>query len=252
MTKRILITGDTHRVFTHLLHYNNEPTIMIILGDACINYFCDERDEQFKESLCKKYNNITFFCLRGNHEQRPELCNIPTVEVDTEQVHGLFYHEDKYPNIYYFVDGTVSYFDNFRCYAMGGAYSVDKYYRLAMDRQWFPQEQITIDEARDMRNVFEQSGEYFDFIFTHTCPFSWQPFDLFLEGLDQSTVDNGMEYFFQSLLYIEEEMEEARFGHWGYGHFHGDRWSPDKRGFMLSNRVVNIYDVAAGHLKEAE
>ena len=79
-----------------------------------------------------------FFCLRGNHEQRPELCNIPVVEVDTEQVHGLFYHEDKYPNIYYFVDGTISYFDNFRCYAMGGAYSVDKYYRPCNGPQVVP------------------------------------------------------------------------------------------------------------------
>ena len=48
----ILITGDTHREFQRLYQVqNNEENILIILGDACINYFLDDRDSKLKKYL---------------------------------------------------------------------------------------------------------------------------------------------------------------------------------------------------------
>ena len=52
----IYITGDTHGRFKKIKLFCRENNttkddIMIILGDAGINYFLDERDEQLKNNL---------------------------------------------------------------------------------------------------------------------------------------------------------------------------------------------------------
>ena len=46
---------------------------------------------------------------------------------------------------------------------------------------------------------------------------SWQPFDLFLSGLDQSTVDKTMENW------LETFKDEIDWDIWLFGHFHDDR-----------------------------
>ena len=76
----IYITGDKHSDFREVFYfcYANKTTlddILIVLGDAGINYYANEKDNNLKDSL-NKYYPITFFCIHGNHEERPE--NIKT------------------------------------------------------------------------------------------------------------------------------------------------------------------------------
>ena len=76
----ILITGDTHREFNRLSKIkNNDGNMVIILGDACINYFLDDRDIELKKYLNDM--NIPLCCIQGNHEERPE--NISSYEEKT-------------------------------------------------------------------------------------------------------------------------------------------------------------------------
>ena len=104
---------------------------------------------------------------------------------------------------------------------IGGAYSVDKWYRLncatpgASWTGWFKDEQLTPEEMQDIET--RMSGHHFDFILTHTCPYAWQPFDLFLRGVDQSSVDNSME------RWLDEFKEKVTWNAWLFGHFHNDR-----------------------------
>ena len=70
----IYITGDTHRDFHRIKYFcdkynTNRNDILIILGDVEINYYLDVKDHQLKNSLDKL--PITFFCVHGNHEERP-------------------------------------------------------------------------------------------------------------------------------------------------------------------------------------
>lgn len=70
----IYITGDTHRDFKRIVlfcyKYNtNKNDILIILGDAGINYY-GKLDNELKEQLNSL--PITLFCIHGNHENRPE------------------------------------------------------------------------------------------------------------------------------------------------------------------------------------
>ena len=71
----IYITGDTHGEFGRIEAFCRrfgtcKEDVMIILGDAGINYsggIRDMRKKEFLESL-----PITVFAIHGNHEQRPQ------------------------------------------------------------------------------------------------------------------------------------------------------------------------------------
>ncbi len=103
----IYITGDKHADFREVFYfcYVNETTlddILIVLGDAGINYYANDKDYILKDSL-KEYP-ITFFCIHGNHEERPE--NINTYK--TKKFHnGIVYYEEDYSNILFAKDGEI-------------------------------------------------------------------------------------------------------------------------------------------------
>ena len=70
----VYITGDKHgdyeRVFGFCYKNNTSKNdIMIVLGDAGINYYLDNKDYTLKNHL--KELPITLFCIHGNHEERP-------------------------------------------------------------------------------------------------------------------------------------------------------------------------------------
>ncbi len=61
----IYITGDKHADFRKVFYFckENKTTlddILIVLGDAGINYYANEKDNNLKDSL-NKYYPITFF-----------------------------------------------------------------------------------------------------------------------------------------------------------------------------------------------
>ena len=142
-------------------------------------------------------------------------------ELYDENIDGTVYYEPQYPNIRYLMDGHVYLFNMHPTLVIGGAYSVDKWYRLSCFPQgskwtgWFEDEQLTQEEMVDITERFK--GKHFDFILTHTCPYSWQPFDLFLQGLDQSTVDNTME------RWLDDFRKQVTWNVWCWGHYHSDR-----------------------------
>ena len=112
---------------------------------------------------------------------------------------------------------------------IGGAYSVDKWYRLARAGYtekdaaianpkvcgWFKDEQLS---AKEMSFIEEKcKGKKYDFVLTHTCPLAWEPTDLFLDCVDQSKVDKSMEIWLNSLK------DEIKWTIWLFGHYHDDR-----------------------------
>lgn len=221
----IYITGDKHADFKDVFFfcYTNETTvndILIVLGDAGINYFSNEKDYVLKDSL-KEYP-ITFFCIHGNHEERPE--NIKTYK--TKMFHkGLVYYEEDYPNILFAKDGEIYEFDNKKVLVIGGAYSVDKYFRLERGYNWYESEQPNeTTKEKILKSVDEMKTV--DIVLTHTCPYKYLPREMFIAGIDQSTVDNSTEEF------LDKIEEKLTYQTWYCGHYHTDK-KIDKIRFMF-------------------
>ena len=125
----------------------------------------------------------------------------------------------------------------YKTLSLPGAYSVDKYYRLARHLTWYKDEQLDEKEMELGRNLCRNEAP-FDLVLSHTCPYPYEPTDLFLAGLDQSTVDSTMERY---LGEIEFNLDYKR---WAFGHFHADRlypWADGRQMLMLFNEnVVNL------------
>lgn len=214
----VYITGDIHgdieriRDIERYCLYSKTTTddCLILLGDVGINYYEDYRDAIRKELMSNI--PITFICIRGNHEARPQ--NISSYTTKT-MFGGLVYYEPAYPNIIFLKDGGEYTIQGKKFLAIGGAYSVDKNYRLSKGYKWFGDEQLSEDEQDD---IFENiKGHSYDIVLTHTCPFEWQPTELFLPQVNQNEVDKTTEQF------LSKVKNNIKYTKWYFGHFHGDK-----------------------------
>lgn len=89
-----------------------------------------------------------------------------------------------FPICFFAKDGEIYDFSGKRCLAIGGAYSMDK-----------------------------ENGRV-DIVLTHTCPLQYEPTEVFLPGIDQSTVDKSTEEWLGT---IERRLSYEK---WYCGHYH--------------------------------
>ena len=236
MIKNVILTGDTHGGMATITRVSNigrnmpeckpEETAVIILGDAGLNFYLNNTDKKYKKLLNGMGYHV--YCVRGNHEERPE--NIPGIHpAFDENVNGMVWQEYDYSNISYLMDGNEYSICGRSFLVLGGAYSVDKWYRLARAGYtaaeaetadpkkcgWFKDELLTYDEMSEIWDKI--CGKNYDFILSHTCPLSWEPTDLFLSCIDQTTVDKSME------LWLDKVRQVVKYGVWCFGHYHADR-----------------------------
>ena len=244
MVTQFYVTGDTHSDFSRFYKLNNavpedEMWGVIILGDCGLNFWLNKRDQKNKYRICDKYPKLKFFCVRGNHEARPE--DIEDMkEIFDEDMWNWVYYEPQYPNIRYLKDGR-DYLIGGQYHALvcGGSYSVDKWYRLERQSMgyysgWFANEQLSREEMENITKTFKNKS--FDLILAHTCPLSYQPTDLFLSFIDQSKVDNSMELWFEDLI------QQIEFNKFLFGHYHQDRIINEKARMFYSD-IINLEQI---------
>lgn len=221
MAKKVYITGDTHgmvlprlEALSYVDNFVPEETMLIILGDAGFNYYLGKRDKRLKREVEEK--GVYIYCVRGNHEARPSE-SLGMHRIYDDNVGGTVWIEDDYPHIRYFCEWGLYEIQGLTTLVIGGAYSVDKFYRLERGFRWFENEQLhQIEMDCCLRNMKELHTK-FDLVLTHTCPLSFQPTDLFLGFIDQSSVDNSME------KWMEKAKDELKWNIWLFGHYHADR-----------------------------
>lgn len=224
----IYITGDTHGQFKKIKEFCKEfntttDDIMIILGDAGINYHGGSKDLNVKHYLKKL--PITLFCIHGNHEMRP-YC-IKSYEI-IDFMGGKVYQDKEFPNILFAIDGEVYNFNNLKTIVCGGAYSVDKDYRIARGLPWFANEQPKIKTKAKVENKLKELDYNVDIFLSHTCPFNYMPTEVFLSYIDQSTVDKSTEEWLQT---IEDKL---KYKAWYCGHYHINK-NIDKIHFLFDD-----------------
>ena len=223
----IYITGDTHREFYRLHNIEqNKDNTLIILGDAGINYYLNEEDKKLKEYL-NDYN-IKLFYIQGNYEERPE--NISTYK-EVDMFGGKVFIEENYQNLIFAKNGELYNIDNKKVLVIGGAYSIDKDYRLTYGHQWFKDEQLSKEEMNNILNKYKD--KHIDIILSHTCPLKYEPTEVFMKGIDQSKVDKTMEIF------LNKVEENVNYDKWYCGHYHTEK-QIDKIEFMYE--IIKIFN----------
>lgn len=216
----IMLTGDTHGWFGRIYefceeHNTTKEDILIILGDAGINYYLSDRDHRIKGELTQL--PITLFCIHGNHEERP--CNISGYK-EKEWHGGMISYEENYPNIIFAQDGEIYDFDGKKAIVIGGAYSVDKLYRLSVKAPWFESEQPDAEIKSKVEERLKKEHWKVDYVLSHTTPLSFEPREAFLSNIDQSKVDKSTE------VWLEKIECRLAYERWYAGHFHVN-WNLD-------------------------
>lgn len=231
----VYMTGDIHGSKMRLWDINNyceahkttTDDWLICLGDVGLNYYGPKSKKEIalKNEVAKL--PIKLFCIHGNHERRPsEAEGYQQIEVAEGAIQGPMLWDARYPNQYFAIDGAVYKIQTsertLKALVCGGAYSVDKFYRLQFRANWWPDEQpneLTKGLVRLMATRYP-----IDIMLTHTCPLRFEPKELFLDCIDQSTVDTSTEEFFDDLY---EQFPADRKPMWYFGHFHGDKYTDD-------------------------
>lgn len=227
----VYITGDTHGQFARIVDFCASQEVQaentfIILGDVGLNYFGDHRDVQNKELLSQQ--SIAFFCIHGNHEMRP----CPDLGYELREYHGgKVWVEPSYPNIVFAIDGEIYDFCGYSCIVIGGAYSVDKQYRLARGFGWWPDEQPSQDIKEKVERVLAERNWKIEIVLSHTAPLRYEPTEVFLPMIDQSSVDKSTE---QWLGEIESRLSYER---WYCGHYHTEK-KIDKLRFLFNDYTL--------------
>lgn len=227
--KRFFLTGDTHGNFNRINYFcekfeTTKDDILCILGDAGINYYLNKKDYMLKQVL--QDMPITFFCIHGNHEERP--FNISTY-ITKEWNGGTVYYEEEFPNILFAKDGEIYNINGKSILVIGGAYSVDKEYRLLKGWSWFKDEQPSKEIVKYIEKQITKQ-RHFDIVLTHTCPIKTEPRHMFLPFIDQSKVDKTTELLLQRIA------DWITFDNWYFGHFHG-HWDNGKYHMLFEDYV---------------
>ena len=227
--KRFFLTGDTHGNFNRINYFcqrfeTSKEDILCILGDAGINYYLNKKDYMLKQVL--QDMPITFFCIHGNHEERP--FNISTY-ITKKWNGGIVYYEEEFPNILFAKDGEIYNINGKSILVIGGAYSVDKEYRLLKGWSWFKDEQPNKEIIKYIEKQITKQ-RHFDIVLSHTCPIKTEPRHMFLPFIDQSKVDKTTELFLQRVA------DWITFDNWYFGHFHG-HWDNGKYHMLFEDYV---------------
>ena len=239
---RYYITGDKHRHFNRLIQFCRaqrleRQDVIVILGDACVNYYGDDRDGALKRRLARL--PVTLFFVQGNKENRPQ--NIATYGIRSFGG-GTVYYEPQYPNLFFAKDGELYDLGGKEFLVIGGAHSVDKLRCLGEGLPFFADEEP--DEATKARveeRLAARGWRVFGFL-THTCPVSYLPTEMFMsvrqatsantelsvEGSGEDTQDTEEDFYPLDVDRTTEEwLETIRqrtdFSLWYCGHYHVDK-----------------------------
>ena len=242
----IYITGDKHGNFHSIEKFckENKTTkqdVLIILGDSGLNYYVNRtkyvhpKYEDTLESLDVKLRlaklPITFFFIQGNHEAPASYVKgyVPYYKFGNT----VYFNKD-YRNQFFAINGNIYYFLNKKCVVLGGAYSVDKNYRLnkikngAKEVRWFPEEQMTDIRRQAASAMLSREDWKVDYVFSHTCREGLMPTDLFLK-YDDIVEDRTTE------KWLDEIHHNLSYKKWFCGHFHDDRMLDDKTVLMFND-----------------
>ena len=207
----IYITGDTHgdpAVFqTGSMPGEDtwtEKDILIVCGDFGFIFDDSEEENAILDYIATKPYTVCF--CDGNHECFTRLKQYPEEEWNGGLVHRVR------RNIVHLMRGQVFTVDGKKMFAMGGAYSIDKYMRCE-GISWWKEELPDNDEYEEAVRNLQANNMQVDFIISHTAPAEI----IRRMGKIPHQKDAELTGFLEWIMY------EVKFKEWFFGHWHEDR-----------------------------
>ncbi len=229
----VYITGDTHgdwdgrmkELLSNLSRINSDITLMIA-GDFGF-LFHDNEQEHHRLDIMEQSGITICFC-DGNHENFDALNRLPVSFWNGGKVHFLR------PHVIHLMRGEHFLIDGKNFFVMGGAGSVDKNYRLLLERNggekcWWSEELPNNEEYKHASETLLQMQYQTDYILTHTAPTE------IIRRMNFTPHQNDLEL----TGYLEWIFYEVQFQHWFFGHFHEDK-ELDCNCTCLMNRLIQI------------
>ena len=212
----IHITGDTHGEVNRLTEYKKTKPgdTVIITGDFGMLW---RRNDFSKISLLNyaaEARGITYLFCDGNHENFEMLAEKPVEEKFGGKVGKI----SKY--IYHLKRGEIYTIEGKTFFVFGSASSIDRMYRTPYV-SWWPAELPSSSEINNAYTNLERINFEPEFIITHTAP------TLFLKSIKGFKVINWPDAAQDVLneLVLRIALNNPKFKHWYFGHFHIDRFS---------------------------
>ena len=197
---------------------------VIVTGDFGYVMYGEENvaEEKATLNMLEKKPYTILFC-DGNHEGFDYLEQYPE-----ERRYGAPVRKIR-NNIYWLQRGYIYTINEKTFFVMGGAYSIDKDFRLSYqaltgDKIWFAQELPTAQEYHRAIQSLKAHDHKVDYIITHTAP------KLLIPRLIGKFPDH---HDLELTGFLDWVDHEVSYQHWYFGHFHLDE--------ILSPRFVACY-----------
>lgn len=206
----IYITGDTHgdplRFAIGAMQGEEKWGVsdhLIVCGDFGYVFSGSYEENDLLDYLETKPYTICF--CDGNHENFSLLNTYPREMWNGGKVHRIR------KNILHLMRGQVFSIDDKTVFAMGGAYSIDRYLRVKGISYW-DEELPTGEEYHEAINNLKVHDNTVDLIVSHTAPKEI----VYHMGHYPDAHDMELTGF------LDWVMHEVTFSHWYFGHWHRD------------------------------
>lgn len=222
----LFVCGDTHgdvdvRKLTSKFFDASELTkddYVLICGDAGIVW--DEGN--YDKYIQRWYNEKpwTTLFIDGNHENHDALDRLPVEKWCGGKIHRIS------DSIIHLMRGQVFEIDNHSIFTMGGASSHDKLYRTE-GVSWWGKEIPSLNEYMEANVNLANRGNEVEYIFTHCA-----------STITQRKIAEWYEA--DSVTSYLNMVEDIKFKHWFFGHYHVDEMIDDTH-TALYQKVVKLW-----------
>ena len=195
----IYVTGETRRSFSGVKafcqeHNTTKDDVLIILGNACINYYGGIRDYWLKQMLAEL--PITLLCVRGNLEERAT--NLTTYK-PVKFYGGYAMAEKEFPSLCFAADGSVYNFGDQAFMVIGGCAPADGEERTANGQPYWTDTSPSKGTREFIEHMLELRKHQIDGFLTYTCPARYMAEEAEQENTDCIAANLETEQWFDTI-----------------------------------------------------
>lgn len=230
-----LVTGDIHGIWSADC-YKIRPAILeqkynlkeieglIICGDFGGIWYGQGKPESKTEN--KKLDEMNrwgypIYFVDGNHENYPAIMEYPVVEKFEGKMHEIR------PNIHHLMRGEVYTINGKKVFALGGATSIDKKYRIE-GVSWWDDEVPSEYDINNAKANLDKVGWNVDYVLTHCVPSDWLGKLFTIKQPDKATeIMQGI-------------WEKLKYEHWYAGHYHIDKNLEEEKATIMYDYVCEL------------